>query len=164
MLKAISALQQTLQSVFISLIAVFLIGCTVHLVADYDSATFEETLKVGKKVDRFYGDLLETKSGERSYQKFSERYVDLESDIRALLTRNRARALNKESTEVVAITLKLWVKYKENHKARDTYSDGNAKLDRNRFARLFTAMASAESAKKLDAEDKDAGKDSKQIE
>jgi hypothetical protein len=142
-------------------LAFALAGCTVNLVADYDSVAFEEILKVGKKIDRFYGDLLETKSNERAYQKFGDRYVDLETDIRSLVTRNKARALNEDSTQISEITLKLWMKYKENHKAKDTYSDGNAKLDRNRFIRLFAAAAGAERAKKLDADDKDTDMDSK---
>lgn len=153
--------RQLLRFCFLLLMALSLGGCAVKLVADYDSVAFEEILKVGKKVDKFYGDLLETKSNERAYQKFSDRYVDLETDIRSLVTRNKARALNEESTQISEITLKLWVKYKENHKAKDTYSDGNAKLDRNRFVRLFAAAASAERAKNLDADDKNTDKDSK---
>ena len=70
-------------------------GCAIKLVPDYYGVTFEEIIKVGKKVDRFYGDVLETKSTDRPYQKFSERYVDIETDIRSLVTRNRARALNE---------------------------------------------------------------------
>ncbi|SFB65270.1 hypothetical protein [Azotobacter beijerinckii] len=146
---------------FFLLVAFALGGCTVKLVADYDSVTFEEILKVGKKVDKFYGDLLETKPGDRTYQKFSAQYVEIETDIRSLVTRNIARALNEESTQISEITLNLWVKYKGAHKTKDTYSDGTAKLDRNRFTRLFAAAASAERAKNLDADDKDVTKDSK---
>ncbi len=143
------------------LVAFALNGCTIKLVADYDSVAFEEILKVGKKVDKFYGDLLETKVVDRGYQKFAPQYVEIETDIRSLVTRNKARALNQESTQIAEITLNLWVKYKDAHKAKDGYSDGIAKLDRNRFVRLFAAAASAERAKILEADDKDATKDSK---
>ncbi len=136
-------------------------GCAVRLVADYDSAAFEEILAVGKKVDRFYGTLLETKADSRQYSAYAEQYVGLETDIRGMLTRNQARALNSESTEISRIILNLFIKHKEQHKARNTYSDGNAKLDRNRFARLFASAASAEEAKKLSVDDKDDSKDSK---
>jgi len=145
------------------LLAFSLGGCTVKWVADYDSTAFEEILKTAKKVDRFYGDLLEMNEGDRTYQKFSDRYVDIETDIRSLVTRNKARALNEESTKIAEITLNLWVKYKSNHQAKKTYTDGNAKLDRKRFVRLFASAASAEQAKKLDSDDKDASKDSKDI-
>ena len=146
---------------FLLFLALAIGGCAVKLVADYDSVAFEEILKVGKKVDKFYGDLLETKASDRSYQNFAPQYVEIETDIRSLVTRNKARALNDESTEISEITLNLWVKYKNAHRTKDTYSDGIAKLDRSRFVRLFEAAASAERAKNLDADDKDTTKDSK---
>lgn len=139
--------RQAIQFCFLILFALALGGCTVKLVADYDAATFEEILKTGKRVDRFYGDLLETKPTDRAYQKFASQYVEIETDIRSLLTRNKARALNPESTRIAEITLNLWSKYKDAHKAKDTYSDGTAKLDRDRFVRVFAAAARAERAK-----------------
>jgi hypothetical protein len=69
--------------------------------------------------------------------------------------------LNSESIEISGIILDLFTKHKDQHKARNTYSDGNAKLDRNRFVRLFASAASAEEAKKLSGDDKDVSKDSK---
>lgn len=153
--------KQLLRFGFLLLLAFALGGCAVKLVADYDSVSFEEILKVGKKVDKFYGDLLEAKSSDRAYQKFSDQYVEIETDIRSLVTRNTARALNEESTQISEITLSLWLKYKDGHKTKDTYSDGTAKLDRNRFVRLFAAAASAERAKNLDADDKNTAKESK---
>lgn len=161
-MKSIQALSRHFARFSVLLfLALSLGGCTIKWVADYDSVTFEEILKVGKKVDKFYGELLEMRLADRAYQKFSDRYVDIETDIRSLVTRNKARALNDESTQISEITLNLWIKYKNNHQAKDTYSDGIAKLDRNRFGRLFASAASAEQAKKLDGDDKDASKDSK---
>lgn len=137
-------------------------GCPVKLVADYDGNTFEETVKLSKKVDLFYGNLLEIREPERQYKKFAEQYVEIESDIRSLVTRNQARPLNAESTKISETILGLWVKYKQNHQATDGYSNGTAKLDRKRFIRLFNAATAAEVAKKLDADDRDATKDSKE--
>lgn len=133
-----------LQFVFLLLMASFIAGCAVKWVADYDAVTFEEILKVGKSVDRFYGDLLEIKPAERVYAKFSDRYVGLETDIRSLVTRNQARALNTESIQISEIILKLLVKYKENHKSNDTYLDRIAKLDRNRSSRSPRATATVQ--------------------
>ena len=143
------------------IIGVLLGGCSIKFVADYDSTTFEEILKVGKKVDRFYGDLLETPASNRQYQKYADRYVEMETDLRSLYMRDKARTLNKESTEISEIILNLWLKYKNNHAAKDGYSDGNAKLDRARFTRLFVSAADAEASKKLNPDDKNANKDSK---
>lgn len=136
-------------------------GCAVKLVADYDPTTFDETLSLGKKVDRFYGDLLETPAGARQYKKYADKYVEIETDLRSLYIRNKARPLNDESTQISEIILTLWVKYKSNHAAKDGYPDGIAKLDRARFTRLFIAAANAEAAKKLTAAEKDPEKESK---
>lgn len=136
-------------------------GCSIKLIADYDGTTYEETLSIGKKVDRFYGDLLETPSADRQYKKYADKYVEIETDLRSLYMRNKVRALNSESTEISEIILNLWVKYKANHAAKDGYGDGVAKLDRGRFTRLFMSAANAEYAKKISAQDKSAQADSK---
>lgn len=136
-------------------------GCAIKLVSDYDSAAFEEILATGKKVDKFYGTLLETMADTRHYATFADQYVALETDIRGMVIRNQARALNSESTEISQLILKLFVKYKGLHKDKNTYTDGTAKLDRNRLTRMFASAASAEEAKKLSADDKDPEKESK---
>jgi len=149
-------------SFFVVLMAsIALGGCAVKFVADYDSATFEEILAVGKKVDLFYGNLLETPAQNRQYQKYAEKYVEIETDLRSLYVRNKIRTLNEESTMISDSILKLWLKYKNNHSAKNGYTDGNAKLDRARFTRLFISAADAEDAKNLHIDDKDAEKESK---
>jgi len=137
------------------LLAFGLGACTVKLVADYDEATFNEVLRVGKEVDRFYGMLLEVPEGQRPYATYAKQYVDIETDIRSLVTRNQARPLNKESTQISETILKLWIKYKDKHEAKNAYPTAVAKLDRHRFQRLFRAAAAAEEAKKLKPGDTD---------
>jgi hypothetical protein len=138
----------------ILLVGLVLAGCSIKLAPDYDSATFEEVLRVGKLVDRFYGDLLETPADSRPYAKYADRYVGIETELRSLYVRNNARALNQESTEISEIILTLWIKYKTNHASKNAYKDGVAKLDRARFTRLFISAADAETAKKLGTQDK----------
>lgn len=149
-------------SVFCALLlGITLNGCFPKFITDYDGATFDEIITVGKKVDRFYGDLLEEPEKIRLYKTYAERYVEIETDLRSLQMRNQARPLNQDSTEISEIILSLWIKYKGNHATKNIYSTGNAKLDRNRFNRLFVSAANAEFAKKLGADDKNPDKDSK---
>lgn len=137
---------------FLVLCAVLLLGgCTVQLVADYDAASFEETLRVGKMVDRFYGDLLETPPGERAYANFSAAYIEIETELRSLLTRNQARPLNAESIAIVEIILRQWTARRDAHKRTGAYADGEARLDRDRFAREFASAARAEAYKESGA-------------
>jgi hypothetical protein len=156
-MKSTALLRDRVAAIFLSFaLAISISGCTVQFVADYDAAAFEEILATARKVDRFYGALLESDPASRQYAKFADEYVSLESDIQGIVTRNQARALNSESTEIAKIILEKLRAYKNRHKTRDQYTDGNAKLDRDRFVRLFSAAASAEEAKKLAPEDMEA--------
>ena len=124
----------------------------IQLVADYDAASVEETIRVGKRVDLFYGTVLELDAASRAYAPFADQYVDIEADIRSLVRRNAARPLNSESTQISETILSFWIAYHDKHKTKNAYPD--ARLDRLRFDRLFNAALSAEVAKKLGAADR----------
>lgn len=151
--------------IFLALLA----GCPhLQLIAEYDAKNFEETIRVAKSGDVFYGGMLEMPDGERSYAKFSARYVEIEADIRSLVQRNAARELNTESRRISETILGFRHQYRKAHQERDAARsrepdavrtaamplyDG-ARLDRLRFNRPFTAAAAAEEAKKLRAGDR----------
>lgn len=137
-------------------------GCPIHLVADYDQATYEEILGLARKVDRFYGALLERPEAGRAYAQYSAQYVEIESDLGSLVMRNAVRPLNKESTRISRNILELWRKYKARHRADDGYRTAVAILDRKRFTQVFTAAASAEIAKETPADVKDPDKESRE--
>ena len=81
-------------------------ACThIQLVADYDAASVEETIRVGKRVDLFYGKVVELDTAARTYATFAGQYVDIEADIRSLVRRNTARPLNSESTQIAKTIL-----------------------------------------------------------
>ena len=122
-------------------------GCTWRYVADYDATVVEEINRISKKVDVFYGKLLETPADERGYQRFKDTYIDIEADLRLLLRRNEIRPLNTETTQQITTTLNLWLEDKAKHEKNDTVSDFIAKKHREQFCRLFVAMAKGEIAK-----------------
>jgi len=124
----------------------------VRLIADYDATTYEETIRVAKRVDVFYGKVLELEAKDRLYAPFAPDYVDIGADLRSLVQRNASRALNSESRRISQIIVDFWEQYQAKHKANNAYAD--ASLDRRRFTRLFEAALSAERAKQLASEDK----------
>ena len=136
-------------------VLVFLQGCTIKMVSDYDAEAAKEIINVSKQVDQFYGSLIETKESERSYNTFKEKYIEIEVNIRALIIRNKTRPLNDESISIAETTLEKWLKYKEKHKTNDNYKTSLASNHRKRFTRLFTAMSVAEEAKKMKSEEND---------
>jgi len=126
----------------------FLSGCAVKFVADYDSKTEDAILDAAKRVDLFYGKLLDTPERDRQYKAFADQYSSIEADLSSLVLRNKVRQYNEDSTQIAETILSLWQKYRDLHKERDAYSTGNAQLDRGRFRRLFAYLARAEGAKK----------------
>ena len=123
-------------------------GCSIQLIAPYDADTQRTTFECAKLVDHFYGKLLETNEQNRQYAKFADQYVAIESELNALVLRNKVRKLNTYSVDITRQILTFWQKYKARHKKDDTYSTGNAELERDRFARLFAYAVRAEDAKK----------------
>jgi hypothetical protein len=134
--------------VVLAVLMLLMSGCSFRLVSGYDAATEEEIFKCAKMVDQFYGKLLETDENKLQYAAFADQYISIETELRSLVLRNKVRSLNEDSTLIAENILKLWVKYRDIHKEKNMYSDGNARLDRNRFAQLFSYAARAEGAKK----------------
>ena len=83
------------------------------------SKTYEEIIRVGPEVDKFYGLITDKAASDRSYSDYSVKYVELESELRSLYVRNLSRPLNEESTKISKSILELWVKYKKNHKSKN---------------------------------------------
>jgi hypothetical protein len=137
----------------ILLVLILTQGCVVKLVADYNAKVAQEIINVSKQVDQFYGELLETNVSDRSYDKYKDKYIEIEVNIRGLIIQNKARPLNEESISISVTTLEKWLKYKNSHKENNIYKDTLAKNHRKRFTRLFTAMSVAEEAKKMKAEE-----------
>lgn len=130
---------------FIAVIATT--GCAVRYVADYDAVVLDEIICISKKVDMFYGEILETSADRRGYEDFKGKYIEIEADFRALLMRNEIRAFNEQTTKQINIALELWLDDKAKHKEKNTVVDFIAKRHRKQFARVFTAMAKGEKAK-----------------
>jgi len=130
----------------------FLCSCRVTLLPAYDAGISEQIDKTSKAVDKLYLLMLETTAAEnegRTFEKFSEQYVDIEVEMNSLLNKNKIRPLNENSTRICEITLQLWIKYKQEHKEDNTLSDGLIKLNRQTFSDLFYAMQVAEKGKEI---------------
>ncbi len=139
---------------FILLLSLFIIqGCSYRLIAAYDEKTQEAIFASAKAIDQFYGFLLEANENERAYSKYSDKYVEIEVKLNALVLRNKVRDLNEDSTDIAERMLKLWRRYKDRHKEKDAYKTGMAKLDRKRFERMFSYAVRAEGAKKSGTSD-----------
>lgn len=122
-------------------------GCTVQYVAVYDESIKNEIIRIAGEVEMFYATVLEVDTSLRGYNNFKDRYLVIEVDLRTLLTRNKIRPLNEESTKQTEIALELWLGDKEKHKRNDSVSDFIINSHRNQFQRIFIAMAKGEAVK-----------------
>ncbi len=127
-------------------------ACKVTFLQGYDAKIAEQIENTSKAVDKFYLSMLDTTSAEkggRVFTKFSEQYVNIEVELNSLLSKNRIRPLNENSTRIYEITIQLWMKYKAEHKKDNTLSDGLIKLNQETFSDLFYAMQVAEKGKEM---------------
>ena len=133
---------------FFSLLLLFA-SCKVQLVSNYDVELSNEINTTAKKVDNFYLSMREVPAAKRQYANFSTSYIDIEVDLNSLVTKNRVRPLNTESTRIAEITLQLWEKYKEEHKKDNELSDGVIKLNKKTLSDMFYTMQVAEEGKRV---------------
>jgi hypothetical protein len=99
-------------------------------------------MDISRKIDKFYLLMLMTKCGNngRGYEIFSERYTDIETELKSILAENKIKPLNENRIRIWEIILELWQKYKEEHKTKNTLSSGLIKLNRKTFYDLFNAV------------------------
>ena len=137
---------------FTAIIAFGFNSCKVSMLPDYNATITEQINTTAMKVDKFYLSMQESTTQEkdgRAYSNFIEDYVEIEVELNSLLSQNKTRPLNKNSTRICEITLQLWVKYKEEHKVKNTLPNGLLILNRKTFSDLFYAMMVAEKAKDI---------------
>lgn len=125
----------------------YISGCTVQYVAQYDETVKNEIIRISGEVDKFFIEQLEMREDERTYQNAKEKYLMIEVDLNALLTKNEIRALNSQSIKQNQLALKLWLDDKEQHKKKDKVSDAILNSHRSQFKRIFIAMAKGEESK-----------------
>ena len=118
MYRPVKYCSQVIGLIFISFI---LFQCTVKYVAEYDATVKEEIVQIAKKVDLFWGNLLDTEINQRSYDLYKDRYNEIETELRGLLMKNEIRPLNEESTKQAQILLDLWIQDKEIHKESNSF-------------------------------------------
>lgn len=129
---------------------VILASCNFALLPPYSREVSAQIENTAKSVDRFYLDMLEktdaTGNG-RAYRNFADGYIDIEVELNSLYTKNRIRPLNKASTRNCEIALNRWREYKEEHKQKNTISNGLIANKRQYMNDLFYTIQVSEEFK-----------------
>ena len=128
------------------------LACKVTLVPPYDAAIEEQIVNTAKMNDRLYLEMKDQAEAERTYTKYSAKYLDIESEINSILLKNQAR---RQSHDLIVITnnLKtLFIQFKDQHKRDSVIHDADIKLDQLQIAAAWKALLVAERGLKLAGE------------
>jgi len=105
------------------LIATIASSCQVRLVPQYSAELESEIIAGAKMTDRLYLEMIEAPADKKNYSLYSERYLDIETEINSILFKNEAREKAKDIIASVKILRDKFVKYKQDHKTRNTLSN-----------------------------------------
>ncbi|KZN34758.1 hypothetical protein N480_20965 [Pseudoalteromonas luteoviolacea S2607] len=123
------------------------LGCSLHLVSEYDRASQNQMLSLMKKIDGFYLHMSNVAPAKRKFSHYTSGYTNIEVEINALLQRQKVRELNELTVKQVEILLELWQQGKLAHKTKDSMSDFIIKRRRSEYQRVMLAMIRGEESK-----------------
>ena len=99
-------------------------GCRVQLVPSYNAELENQIINGAKMTDKLYLEMIDAPADKKNFSLYAEKYLAAEAEINSILLKNEARS---KATDIVASVKALrdyFVKAKEDHKARNTLSNG----------------------------------------
>ncbi|KZN53554.1 hypothetical protein N474_21070 [Pseudoalteromonas luteoviolacea CPMOR-2] len=123
------------------------VGCSLHLISEYDRASQRNMLSLMKKIDGFYLHMSNVAPDKRQFSHYVSGYTNIEVEINALLQRQKVRELNELTVKQVEILLELWQQGRLAHKSKDGISGFIIKRRRSEYQRVMLAMIRGEESK-----------------
>lgn len=136
----------------ILLLSISYSACRVTLVPTYDAAIEEQIVNTAKMNDRLYLEMKDETKTKRTYDKYSSKYLDIESEINSILLKNQARKQSHDLVVIINNLKTLFTQFKEQHKQGNTIEDADIKLDQLQIAAAWKALLVAERGLKLASE------------
>jgi len=118
----------------------------------YDAAIEEQIVNTAKLNDRLYLQMKEETGSNRTYNKYSGKYLDIESEINSILLKNQARKQSHDLIVIINNLKTLFTQFKEKHKQDNTVGDADIKLNQLQIAAAWKALLVAERGLKLASE------------
>lgn len=127
------------------LLLLFLISsCRVTLVPEYNAKLETQITDAAKATDRLYIDLLGEELSARNYDKFQDRYNDLEAEINSIELINQGRLKNDDFLAIIKNLKDAFLEAKEYHKTHKTLSNGEIKAYQATLAGYWKPLYVAE--------------------
>jgi hypothetical protein len=127
-------------------------SCKVIWVPDYNAKLEDQITKTARANDKLYIDMLDDLPDKRTYERYKEKYNDIEADINSIYLFNEARNNN---TNLLVITNNLkeaFQEAKKYHKENNTLSNGEAKAYQATLAGFWKPLYLAERGLKINAQ------------
>lgn len=128
---------------------IFLLGCRVVLVPEYNAKLEEDIAKAARATDKLYIDLLDAAPEFRVYDKYRERYNDIEADINAIRAKNEARNKNEDFLPIIDNLKTGFTEARQYHKTNNHLSDGEIRAYQASLAGLWKPLYLAERSLKI---------------
>ncbi|MEO6328918.1 MAG: hypothetical protein ABIO55_08300 [Ginsengibacter sp.] len=106
-----------------TLISTIVIGCQVRLVPQYSAELENQIINGAKMTDKLYLEMIDAPADKKNYLLYSEKYLDVETEINSILFKNEAREKAADIIKSVKILRDKFVKYKRDHKTRNSLSN-----------------------------------------
>ena len=132
----------------VSMLLATLLLASCSIISPLDEFTLDESYRIRKDIAVLYQLLKDTPAEERQYHLFQRDYTYIVVSLNVLLDRQKQRKNNEETTKIVEEILSFVTKYRDAHKADNTYKDARIELHSKRLNSLMTALITAEEAKK----------------
>ena len=135
------------RSLIILLLLSMVSGCSISLVPNYNPALEEQIANGAQLNDRLYLDLLNAAPSDRTFQKYADRYSEIESEINAIRMKNEIRANNSEILKIIDLLKTNFTQYKEEHRAKATpLTDGEIRAFSAYIRGFWLPLLTAENA------------------
>ncbi|MDO9511765.1 MAG: hypothetical protein Q7J34_08395 [Bacteroidales bacterium] len=110
-------------------------SCRVQLVDDANQKIYEETLNLAYSCDLFLMEL--EVSDDISYDYYATDYARIEARLRSLVRQHQIRPRNADREAIVRNILKLWQKYRNEHKESNSVNLELIPIRRDRLDEMF---------------------------
>lgn len=129
----------------------FLISCKVVWVPDYNAKLEEQITKTARANDKLYIDMLDDGPDKRGYDRFKEKYSDIEADINSISLYNEARNKNDDLVAITKNLKEAFLEAKQYHKEKNTLTNGEIKAYQATMAGFWKPLYLAERGLKINA-------------
>ncbi len=125
-----------------------LLSCKATFVPPYDASIEAQISKTARLTDALYLQMLDVREADRKYEKYADKYLDIQVDINSLLLKTQVRDHNTNLLIMVQNLQKMFVQFKEDHKTKGVLTDADVQLNMMQVNAVWAPLLLAEKALK----------------